>query len=85
MLFGMDLAPELGVIGRAGMSGSKRQTHEKRMINGAAHDLRHQYARRGGAGMIEVAIRDELVQIRLLLELILQGIESSTTRFQRVA
>ena len=35
--------------------------------------------------MIEVAIRDELVQIRLLLELILQGIESSTTRFQRVA
>ena len=35
--------------------------------------------------MIEVAIRDELVQIRLLLELILQGIESSGTPFQRAA
>jgi hypothetical protein len=35
--------------------------------------------------MIEVAIRDELVQIRLLLELIFQAIDSGSKPFRRAA
>jgi hypothetical protein len=38
------------------------------------HPTTHQ-TRREGDRMIEVAIRDELIQIRVLLELILQTIE----------
>jgi hypothetical protein len=38
-----------------------------------------------GEGMIEVAIRDELVQIRLLLELILQAIDLGSQPCRRAA